>query len=290
MLAMRNLAIVANCGKERAAGVLRRVAVKSGGLGLRLFADPATAALLGDGRMTVAANLFDEVDAVMALGGDGTLLRVVRELDGRDVPVIGVNLGGLGFLTSVSEEELDAALESLAAGRVTYAVHAIAECRAEREGATPGSYRALNDVVVTCGTTARVVTLDVAVDGDHVSSYVCDGLIVATPAGSTGHSLSAGGPILVPETGAFVISLICPHTLSSRPLVVSDRSVITITAQECVRPLLLSVDGQVGQPLQQGDRVIVRRSERSVRLIHLPGYTYFGVLRQKLHWRGSSAR
>jgi NAD+ kinase len=146
----------------------------------------------------------------------------------------------------------------------------------------------MNDVVVSRGATSRVVTLDVSVDGDAVTSYVCDGLIVATPAGSTGHSLSAAGPILVPATKAFVVSLICPHTLSSRPLVVPDGAEIEIAAADTGGQLLLSVDGQVGQPLLEGDRVTVRRSERDVRLIHLPGYSYFRVLRQKLHWSGSS--
>jgi len=285
---MKTIGIIANPTKARAAEVLRRIAVRAKALGLALCADPPTGALLDVGEVAVAENLFDVVDLVMALGGDGTMIRAVRELNGRDKPIIGVNIGGLGFLTSVAEDDLDRAMECLANGSYVLSEHPIVSCRVERGGEKIAEYRALNDVVVNRGATARVVTLDVWVDGGKVTSYVCDGLIVSTPAGSTGHSLSAGGPILAPATRAFVISLICPHTLSSRPLVVPDSSEICVGLHNGERRLILSVDGQVGCALAGEDRVLIRRGERSVRFIHLPGYSYFGVLRQKLHWSGSS--
>lgn len=285
---MKTLAIVANCSKARAPAVVTRVCGKARMLGLSLCSDPETARLCAELRTLAPAELFDTADAVMALGGDGTMLRAVRQLDGRDKPVIGVNLGGLGFLTSIAEQELDRALECLARGTVEYCAHAIAECRVQRNGEEIAAYRALNDVVITRGASPRVITLDVSINGDAVTSYVCDGLVVATPAGSTGHSLSAGGPILAPETDAFVVSLICPHTLSSRALVVSDRSRIDVVVRGGEGQQALSVDGQVGQSLRHGDCVTVRRSDRGVRLIHLPGYSYYAVLRQKLHWSGSS--
>jgi len=287
---MKKIGILANCTKPRAADVLQRVVNRARELGIAVYTDKTTAQLLTDNRAVVVENMLDVVDAVVALGGDGTMLRAVRELDGRDKPVLGVNIGGLGFLTSVAEEEIDTALESFAAGRLMHSEYLIAECEVERNGKALARYRAMNDVVVSRGATSRVVTLDLAIDGKRVTSYVCDGLIVATPVGSTGHSLSAGGPILVPETSALVISLICPHTLSSRPLVVPDTSNIEIVAAECSGQLLLSVDGQVIHPLLEGDRVKVRSANKGVRLLHLPGYDYFAVLRKKLHWRGSSTR
>lgn len=285
---MKTLGIVANCSKKRAPVVLERLAGKAKDAGLRLLADETTGALLDGCSVMALDRVFDEADAVMALGGDGTMLRVVRELQGRNKPVLGLNIGSLGFLTSVSEEDLDRALECLAAGTFTVMPQQIVEGVVEQDGSERARYRALNEVVVSSGPSTRVMTLGVSVDGDLVTSYVCDGLIVSTPAGSTGHSLSAGGPIVTPSTCAFVISLICPHTLSSRPLVVPDASEIRLTVEASAGDVLLSVDGQVGQALAQSDAVRIRKAARGVRFIHLPGYSYFSVLRQKLHWSGSN--
>jgi NAD+ kinase len=285
---MKRLGVIANCTKPRSAAVLCRLAERAAALGLDLVAVGPEAALLGCRAAASFEAMFDGAEAVMALGGDGTMLRAVRQLDGRDIPVVGVNIGGLGFLTSVAEDEMDTALRCLARDEVVLQATAVAECVVRRADGRTSTHRALNDVVVSRGPSGRVITLRVTVDGQHVTSYVCDGLIVATPAGSTGHSLSAGGPILMPETPAFVISLICPHTLSSRPLVVPDRSEIGIAAAERTERMQLSVDGQVDEALAGGDAVTVRRSARGVRFIRLPGYSHFGVLRQKLRWSGSS--
>lgn len=282
---MKTLGVIANCGKPRAADVLAALKTKAAELGITLVTDDITASMLN---VTVKpiTEMVDTVDAVMALGGDGTMLRVVRELGGRKKPVIGLNIGSLGFLTSIAEEQLDTALECLANDDFVIDEAAVVEC--EVAGGGDGSrYTALNDVVVSSGPSSRVITLEVRIDGDYVTSYVCDGLIVSTPSGSTGHSLSAGGPILSPETAALVISLICPHTLSSRPLVVPDRSEISIIVSNCER-VVLSVDGQVGEPLQCGSEIKVRLSKQGVRFIRLPGHSYFAVLRQKLRWSGSN--
>ncbi len=181
---------------------------------------------------------------------------------------------------------MEKAMDCLASGDFTTSVKAVIECSVLRHGMNVGSYRGLNDMVITNGPSSRVITLDVEIDGDPLTSYMCDGLIVATPVGSTGHSLSAGGPILGPETEAFVICLICPHTLSTRPLVVPDRSEVLVTVERCSSEAILSVDGQVGQRLIQGDRIDVRRSGQSARFIHLPAYSYFSLLRHKLRWSG----
>ncbi|MEI6808479.1 MAG: NAD(+)/NADH kinase [bacterium] len=284
---MKRIGVTANCGKPRAAEVLKHLADVAGKHGLELIADETAAGLLNC-KSVPFDKLCDQVDALMALGGDGTMLKAVRELNGRDKPVIGVNIGGLGFLTTVAEEELDQALDCLASGKFSTSIRAVAEARLVRNNVEISTYRGLNDVVIHRGPSGRIVTLDVAIENETGTSYLCDGLIVSTPTGSTGHSLSAGGPIITPDTSAFVISLICPHTLSSRPMVVPDQSRISITASKSSGDLLLSVDGQVGEPLLTGDCVTVRRSDKGVRFIHLPGYSYFSVLRQKLHWRGSA--
>ena len=257
-------------------------------LDLSLYSDETTSALLQSGEVLESDELFDRADSVMALGGDGTMLRVARELNGRDKPVMGVNIGSLGFLTSVAEGDLERGLECLAREDVSINGRAVAEVALERNGKTIAQHRGLNDIVISRGPSSRVVTLDVFVDKDKGTSYVCDGLIVSTPTGSTGHSLSAGGPILSPGTEAFVISLICPHSLSSRPLVLPDRSEILVNIADSVGELLLCVDGQVDEALVQGDSIRVCRSEKDVIFAHLPGYSYYSVLRQKLGWSGKS--
>jgi NAD+ kinase len=229
---MKTLGVIANSRKPRAAEVLWRITRRASELGMVLRADEQTSGLVETLQCVPAEELHAGVDAIMALGGDGTLLRVVRELGDVEKPVIGVNIGGLGFLTSVAEDDLDTALECLASDDFSVTSTAILEGAIHRGGERIATYRALNEILITRGASRRVVSLNVSIDGHDVTSYVCDGLMVATPSGSTGHSLSAGGPILAPETSAFVISLICPHTLGSRPLVVPDRCEVLISGGE----------------------------------------------------------
>ncbi len=284
---MKTLGLIVNRRKPRAQDVVKQIVSKAVELGQILVAEPEEAALSDAVEPVSREELVQRSDAIVACGGDGTMLRAARILDGDDTPVMGVNIGSLGFLTSIAEEGLDYALESLAAGSMDIHHWAVAEGVVLSCGQEAGFYRALNDIVLRGGT-SRVVTLDVSVDGDHVTSYMCDGLIVSTPAGSTGYSLAAGGPILTPSVGAFVISLICPHTLSSRPLVVPDGSEILVTVGDTGGGLFLTADGQVGQSLEQGDCVKIKRSEKDVRFVQVPGHSYFAVLREKLTWSGST--
>jgi len=282
---MNKLGVIANCGKPRAAAVLEKLSLKAAELGLVLYAAGETAEMLpGD---NLGGSAFDDVDGVIALGGDGTMLTAVRELRGLNKPLIGVNIGSLGFMTSVAEEDLSAALECLHDETFSVSERVVLESSIQ-QGDSVESYCALNDVVITSGESARVITLDVSVDGKSVTSYLCDGLIISTPTGSTGHSLSAGGPILSPETSAFVISPICPHTLSSRPLVVPDSRKIEICVGRQSGKSRLSVDGQLRLSLNSGDSVSLKRCKQNVRFLHLPDYDYFDVLRRKLRWRGSN--
>ncbi len=284
---MKTLGVIANCGKPRAAEALSRLERKAAAAGLALCAEGEAAARLASARPFAPGEMLGLIDALVVLGGDGTMLRAVRELNGRDMPVIGVNLGSLGFLTSVAEDDIDRAVECLAAGTFTTSVRTIADCMV-RSGSRRECYPALNDVVITNVLPAKVVTLEVEIDGERVSPFTCDGLIVSTPTGSTGHGLSAGGPIVSPASRVFVLSMICAHTLTNRPLVVPDDSVIVIRPAAGASAARVTADGQVGKVLEPGEPVEVRRGERTARFIHLPGYSYFSLLRQKLHWRGSN--
>ncbi|MBA4388819.1 MAG: NAD(+) kinase [Verrucomicrobia bacterium] len=285
---MKKLGLIANCTKPRAGEVVRCIDFAARRMGLKICADPSTARLLKMCKCMKIDRIISSVDAVIAIGGDGTMLRVVRELNGRDIPVIGVNIGGLGFLTSVAEGDLELALECLSDDRYVESVRSIADCSVERGNRVIGKYRALNDIVITSGATSRIMTLGVSIGRNDVTSYVSDGIIVAMPTGSTGHSLSAGGPIVTPESRVMVISVICPHTLSSRPLVIPDSSKIVVELIQCAGRVPLTVDGQVGRLLAAGDKLKISKSERGVRFIHLPGHSYFNVLRQKLRWSGSN--
>lgn len=286
---MKTLGVIANTAKPQAAAVLKRLSDLAASLGLSLLAAEETAPLLPGARKLSSSAGFRDAEAVIVLGGDGTMLGAVRSLHGLDRPLLGVNIGSLGFMTSVSEQDLERALCCLSDETYITSERCVAECHIQFADGTTEHHRALNDVVVNGGTSARVVRLEVCVGESLLTTYVCDGMIVSTPTGSTGHSLSAGGPILAPDTSAFVISVICPHTLSSRPLVVPDQSKIQIRAVGLSTGLFLSVDGQVGRPLQCGDSVEVHRGEQNVRFLHLPDYDYFQVLRQKLGWSGSAS-
>lgn len=287
---MKTIGIYANCQKPSARKVLGQVAKKAREHKLRLAVCDETGRLLPKAAQMTPAAFIDKIDLLMAFGGDGTMLSAVRMLNGREVPVLGVNLGSLGFLTSVSQEDVERALDCVAAGKFTVSRRSLAECVVQRAARKTGCYRALNDIVIDRGASLRVVTLNMAIDGEEVSSFACDGLIVATPTGSTGHALSSGGPVLHPESSVFVITLICPHTLSTRPLVVPDSKAITVEVAKNAGDLMLSVDGQIGEPLKTADRIEIRRSAAFVRIVNLPDYSYFSVLRHKLHWRGSTGQ
>lgn len=257
--------------------------------GIHVVAAPETAACLGASAHVVKDGWPEALDALLVLGGDGTLLRTVRDLNGRDVPVLGVNCGSLGFLTSVAAEDLERAVDCLISGNYRVGERALADCRLIRSGHPETRFTALNDVVISNSGEARMATLRIAIDQRMVTDFLCDGLILATPTGSTGHALSAGGPIVEPGSPVFVVCPICCHTLSTRPLVIADRRTLTMEVIQCTSgKMWLTVDGQTGIPLSDTDRLVFRRSPTSVHLIHLPGSSYFDVLRQKLHWRGSN--
>lgn len=285
---MKRIGVIANCSKPQAAEVLGRLARHARLRGLALLATGPTARRLRGAQRVSPQQLATRAEAVLVLGGDGTLLTAVRVLGARAIPLLGVNLGNLGFLTSVPQEQLERAVDALADGNFTVTRRSLLAGRLLRGRRRMAGVLALNDIVLGWGRSSRINTLAVSVNREPVTSYRCDGLIVSTPTGSTGHSLSAGGPIVMPGAAAILLNVICPHTLSARPLVIPEASRLTIDIQESAAGLLLSVDGQEETTVQQGDRMEIGKARAEVRLIHLPGHSHFALLRQKLNWRGSS--
>ena len=227
--------------------------------------------------------LPDDTDLVIVLGGDGTLLSAARMVAGRDIPLFAVNLGHLGFLTAISVEDLYPELERALLGEHRIGRRRMVDCELRREGEMIGCYSALNDIVITKTELARMIDLDTHVDNHFVAAYKADGLIIATPTGSTAYSLSAGGPVIFPSVNAFCITPICPHMLTNRPVIVPDSSVIQILVHGG-EGTYLTIDGQVGEPLSKGDLVICRSSPKTIQLIRPPKMLFFDVLREKLKW------
>lgn len=233
--------------------------------------------------------LDSAVELVVALGGDGTLLRAARLVAGREIPVFGVNLGQLGFLTTTAEADLESGLSQVLDGRAEVERRFTLQARVSARGEAKGPpLHALNDVVVHKPGAARVTPIHLAVhDGDaidEIGSFAADGVILATPTGSTAYSLSAGGPIIVPEVECIVVTPICPHSLAVRPLVVPARDSIKVRPLDPSHELQLTVDGQVARTLEPRDEVVVERGEHDVTLVRLPGQTFFGTMRRKLNW------
>jgi len=220
---------------------------------------------------------------VVVLGGDGTLLSAARSVARAGVPVLGVNLGSLGFLTEVPLDELFPTLEAIETGSCGVEARSMVHCAVLRKDSQVASYDALNDIVVGKGTVSRLNHCDVYIDGEFVSSYKADSLIVSTPTGSTAYSLAAGGPILMPTMNGFVVTPVGAHSLTHRPLVVPDTSNLIIVVNTGAEQAYLSVDGQIGMPMLDGDRVCCRKSEYQVKLLRVRG-TFFDILRAKLKW------
>lgn len=246
--------------------------------------DPETAPYAPDAEAVRRPEMATrQLEFVIVLGGDGTLLSAARAVARAGIPVVGVNLGALGFLTEVPLEELYPTLETIVKGSCGIDLRSMVHCEVSRRGSIVESFEALNDIVVGKGTIARLNHCDVFIDKVFVSRYQADSLIVSSPTGSTAYSLAAGGPILMPDVQSFVITPVSAHSLTHRPLVVRDTSQIEIVAMTGEEEAYLSIDGQAGMPLFDGDRVCCRKSEYRVKLLHTKG-TFFEVLSAKLKW------
>jgi NAD+ kinase len=252
-------------------------------------ADTSRLASLGPARRVATRDELPHlVDLLLVLGGDGTLLTMADRVSqaGRDLPILGVNFGHLGFLTEITFPELYSLLESVIAGTATIERRLILRARVLRGQRSVAEYMALNDVVITRGAMSRIIELAVTVGGDFVGRFNADGLIIASPTGSTAYNLSAGGPILHPAVDALVVTPIAPHTLSNRPVVIPASATVLVTpiAHDPDQEMVLTLDGQIGLTLEPGDTVEAVRNETPVRLVKSPAHSYFDVLRQKLKW------
>ncbi len=232
-------------------------------------------------------DFIKSMNIVFAMGGDGTVLYAATKLIGTGIPVLGINLGSLGFLAGVGEYELEHAFKRILNKDYVILDRDIGLLSAHSKNVDQENIPFLNDIVIGWGSSSRINTLELEVDSESVGIFTCDGMIVSTPTGSTGHSLSNGGPIMHPNIQGFGISVICPHTLSTRPLIIPNNSAIVIKVKYAVKDLLLSIDGHDLQNLNEGDYIKIVKHNKIVNFIQLEGHSYFKTLTNKLNWRGS---
>jgi NAD+ kinase len=281
---VRSVGICVKPGQEGLGDLLRELEKWLEERGVQVLADPE-AQPWTSAEGLARAELAAAADLLLVLGGDGTLLAVARAVGARGVPILGVNLGTLGFLTDTAREDLFPTLEAVLGGRYVVEERMRFEVAVERAGERVAEYLALNDAVVSNIALSRMVHLETRADGAPVTTYHADGLIVATPTGATAYSLSAGGPILLPTLKAIVLTPISPHTLTQRPLVLPDTCVVEVRVQDTRGGRVhLTVDGQVGMDVDLGDLVTVRRAAEPTRLLVSPERNRFAVLRAKLRW------
>jgi len=279
--------IFANGGKPGAVQTVGRLRDALTRQGIESVLEADAAHLVGAAGGVPASELGNVVDVAAVLGGDGTMLDAVARLGAVEVPVAGVNTGRLGFLTSCTETEIEQFAAALAEGRYTRSKRTLLDAEVIDDGGLPRRFTALNEVVLARGQTGRLVSLRASLDGSLLNDYRADGLIVATPTGSTAYSLSAGGPLISPTAEVFVITPICPHSLSHRSLVVEDDSTIELSPEEPLEcPMLFTVDGRDCLTIERSARVVVRKAQRHLHLLRLEGHSFYEALREKLNWRG----
>lgn len=242
-------------------------------------------ALLGPSLHWIEREEFPEhVEMIIVLGGDGTLLSVARLVGDHGIPILGVNLGGLGFLTEITLEELYQVLERVVSGHYTADERVVLHAAVLRRGERMAEFNVLNDAVINKGALARMIDIETTINGEYVTTFKSDGLIISTPTGSTAYNLSAGGPIVYPSLHCIIITPICPHMLTNRPIMIPDDVVIRATLKTKQQEVLLTLDGQQGFSLEFEDMVEVRKAEGRILLIKSPYRHYFEVLREKLKW------
>lgn len=287
--AIRTIGLVGNADKPGAARTLRKAAalIARRNVKLRALAETARVARLSVPTDPDLASLRHAVDLLLVFGGDGTMLGVAREAAGSPTPILGVNIGGLGFLTAVPSAGLARALESLWRRDFRLETRTLLEATGRCHGRSV-KLIALNDFVISRVNMSRLIELEVCADGELVTRFRCDGLIVSSPTGSTAYALAAGGAVVHPTARVLELTPISPHTLSNRPLILSSSAALQIRGCGPGASTVLSADGQRTTEVDEGDIIQVRQSRRSVRLVHLAGSSFFQALRHKLHWRGGS--
>lgn len=282
-----NVGILANPHKTGSIPALHALRAALAARGISTLLEEQTATLMGEKGGVPASDFASLVDLAAVIGGDGTMLHALSRLGDFEKPVAGINSGTLGFLTSWKDDELDVFAAALADGRFTTCLRTLLEATVCRPGKPNASFTALNEITVARGATGRLVSLRARVNGELLNDYRADGLIVATPTGSTAYSLSAGGPLIAPGAAVFLITPICPHSLSQRALVLSDSCVVELSSLDHDSgPMLFTVDGRDSVRIEPGDRIEVKKSAKSLHLLRLEDQSFYLALRQKLGWQG----
>jgi NAD+ kinase len=280
--------VIGHRGYDGLPSALRLLQDIAPSLGLTLWYEPDLADFITRADILTHPH---SIDALFTLGGDGTLLRGARFLGSHAVPILGINMGRLGFLTACSGKDFESGVRQFAAGdTITEPRMALRAIAYDKEGQHRGEWLSLNDVVLHKDGFARVVKFAVVVDSEPIGAYSADGVIVSTPTGSTGYSISAGGPVVVPTLDSIVVTPVSPHTLAMRPLVLPPQSEVRLHTEDSPDDVLVTVDGQVGTRFSQGESLVVRRASHPILLVRFPGNTFFSRLRLKLGWGGLSER
>lgn len=281
------IGLIAHTGKPGVAELIRILGGTFERFNLPVLLEAKTAEVAGLASSYTIDDIGRQTDLVVVLGGDGTILSVVGEMGELIKPIFGINVGSLGFLTCANSSACVEAVECIAAGKMVFSDRTLLDVSAQVAGKMHTA-TGLNDAVLSRGELSRLVRLKAHVNGEPLTEFNADGLIVATPTGSTAYSLSAGGPILAPDSGAFVITPICPHVLTNRSVIVDASAVIEVEVTEREFPVFLTVDGRQPLHLDAGSTVLIKKSQRVLPLASLPGVSFFGVVRQKLKWSGSN--
>jgi NAD+ kinase len=284
----KTIGLIAHTGKAGVADLVNNIVEEFSRFSAPILLEKETAAIAGKKTGHSIAELGALTDLLVVAGGDGTILHVVGQLGAVIKPIFGINVGSLGFLTCANSSTYREAVESIAKDRINFSQRALLEARVRLRDKQTAKMLALNDAVLSRGELSRLVLLCTRVNGEPLTEFNADGLIVATPTGSTAYSLSAGGPILDPESGVFVITPICPHVLTNRSIIVAQGSTIEIEASDPEYPIFLTLDGRKPIHVERGSIVTIRKAKKTLPLASLPDASFFSVVRQKLKWSGSN--
>ena len=284
----KTIGLIAHTGKPGVGDLVNAIVQEFDRFSIKIEIEKETAAIAGKNSDRSIAQLGAAADLLVVVGGDGTILHVVGQLGEVIKPIFGINVGSLGFLTCANSSAYRDAVECIAKDRINFSQRTLLEARIKVAEKQTKKMTALNDAVLSRGELSRLVLLRTRVNGEALTEFNADGLIVATPTGSTAYSLSAGGPILDPESGVLVITPICPHVLTNRSIIVAETSIIDIEVSDPDYPVFLTLDGRQPIRVKRGSTINIRKAKRTLRLAALPDVSFFNVVRQKLKWSGSN--
>jgi NAD+ kinase len=284
----KTIGLIAHPGKPGVGELINSLAAEFARHSMSILLEKETAAVAGKKSDLSVAQIGSKADLLVVAGGDGTILSVADGMGEANTPVFGINVGSLGFLTCAGSQTFREAVECIAQGKITFSNRTLLEVSLRGSKETHAPMIALNDAVFSRGEISRLIRLHTRVNGEALTEFNADGLIIATPTGSTAYSLSAGGPIMEPESGVFVITPICPHVLTNRSIIVSENSVIEVEASEPDYPVYLTVDGREPLRIAKDAKVEIRKAKKKLQLAAMPDVSFFSVVRQKLKWSGSN--